>query len=200
MSRISELLLKYKNIAGERFFEELFRNDEYKAVLGVNADVVLDIGACAGEFSAYIYDHAGKIYAIEPYSEHYKELASNIKEFDLDKIKSFNIALSRDNDEGWLSVGNRGSHKLGSKCDNSEKVTTKSLKSFMEDEGIEHVNVLKIDIEDGEYEVFSAQSFSDVAPKIDFIIGEHLGPCDEILKAQGFIRKESINNNAIYQR
>ena len=195
MNNIDKLLEKYKNIEGERFFAELFNRNEYKATREIY-DVVLDIGACAGEFAAYIYDISKTIYAIEPHSGHYKELEDNIKEFELSKIKPYKLALSNQNGLGRLSLGGRGSHRLGI---DGEETETKTLATFMKENNINHVDLLKIDIEGGENSVFNSDDFKEVVDKIDFIIGEHLSGLVEKLQNYGF--KVSIDGvNYIFKR
>lgn len=195
---VTDLLEKYEKIEGERFFAELFGNNEYEEVTKVKANIILDIGACAGEFSAYIYDKAKTIYALEPYSEHFKELEENIKEFELTKIKPFRLALSNKNETGKLLIGVRGGHKLGD-GEETEEVPIKTLATFMEENNIEHVDVLKIDIEGGEDAVFQSDDFYKVADKIAIITGEHLqGVKDHLIKL-GFEYVEG-NPNSIYKK
>lgn len=190
MDDIKGLLKKYKNISEERFFKEIFNNKEYKPALYRKADVVIDVGACAGEFSAYIYRKAKVIYALEPFSEHFEELSNNVRDFGLSKIKPFKLALSNYNGEGTLVVGNRGGHKLvgGGSSEKTEKVDVKTLATFMEDEGMDQVDVLKIDIENGETEVFTSPDFTrEVARKINYMIGEHSNSeVSDTLRKYGF--------------
>lgn len=195
MSNIDKLLEKYKNIEGERFFAELYNKEEYKVTREVY-DVVLDIGACAGEFSAYIYDWSKTIYAIEPHSGHYKELEDNIKEFELSKIKPFKLALSNQNGVGKLVLGDRGSHKLGIA---GEEIETKTLATFIKDNNIEHIDLLKIDIENGENDVFNSEDFKEIVDRIDFIIGEHLDGVRILLEGYGF-KYSRDRANLIFKR
>ena len=179
---MKKLLEKYQNIEGERFFKDVFEEGDYREVKGLKADVVVDVGALAGEFSAYIYDQAQIIYALEPYPSYYKELTENIEEFNLNKIKPFNLALSNYNGEGFIqNEGSRGASVLK---EEGEKVKVKTLAKFMKDQEIDHIDILKIDIEGGEVEVFGSEDISEVIGKIDYIIGEHLDPT--ILRKLGF--------------
>ena len=174
MARIKGFLKKYENL-GDRFFNEIIVGGEYKLALNEKASVIVDVGALAGEFGVYMYKKARTIYALEPFSEHFEELETNIRDFNLKKIKAFKLALSDYNGEGTLIIGGRGGHKLvaGGGSEKTEKVQIKTLASFMNDEGIKHVDILKIDIELGEREVFGSDDFAEVADRINFIIGEH---------------------------
>lgn len=191
MSKIQALRDKYEKIDDERFFKEVFVDEEYKSALDIKADVVVDVGALAGEFCAYIYPKAKVIYAIEPFPDHYKELVENIQEFNLTKIKPFNIALSDTNDFQSLKTNKaRGGHNL-SPGEDENLVQTKTLAVFMQEQNIKHIDILKIDIEGGEQYVFGSEDFADVADKISFIIGEHLEGQRDRLKSFGFTSLEN---------
>ena len=189
MVNIKGLLDKYSKIENERFFNEVYVKKEYEAAINKKADVVVDVGACAGEFGAYIYDKAGVIYALEPYSEHFAELESNVSEFNLTKIKPYKLALSNYDGIGTLVIGGRGAHRLviGEGSDKTEKVQVSTLACFMKNVEIDHIDILKIDIENGEGNVFTAPDFESIANKISFIIGEHAGDgIPDILRKLGF--------------
>lgn len=176
-----DLLFKYQN---DRFFKEIFNEKEYQIIKRIGT--IVDVGACAGEFSFWLYDEADKIYAIEPDPEEYKELEANIQEFGLDKVIPFNIALSDHNGEQELSEGGRGGHTLiGEKVATSKTVKTQTLTTFVTESNIETIDLLKIDIEDGERLVFGSNDFPEITPRIKKIVGEHLH-CENILLNCGF--------------
>lgn len=194
MANLRGLLDKYKE---DRFFQEV-ANGDYSPTLGHKSDVVIDVGALAGEFAAYIYDQSGVIYALEPYSEHFKELEENIKQFELDKIKPFKLALAGENATRTLVVQSRGGHTLGV-TEPLEEIQAVTLATFMKEQKIDHVDILKIDIEDAEIEVFNSPDFAEVVDKIDLIIGEHLGKVHDIFETAGFTM-EKHGVNAVYRR
>lgn len=195
MADIDGLRAKYREIEGERFFKNIFDEEEYKAVK-IEPQVIIDVGALAGEYSAYIYDQAKVIYALEPYSKHFEELEENIRDFELDKIKPFKIALSDYNGMGSLVVSVRGGHVLvpDSSSDKTEKVEVRTLATFMKDNSIDHVDILKIDVENAEEQIFSAADFKEVADRINLIIGEHLDGSDSLLQGLGYsVREHGVN-------
>ena len=62
-------------------------------------------------------------------------------------------------------------------------------------------DILKIDVENNEDEIFKAPDFKDVAGKIDFIIGEHLKNLQGLFENYGFTaRVVEGTNNIIYER
>ena len=176
-----DLKEKYGN---DRFYKDVFYNEEYiRAKIG-KVKTILDVGACGGEFSYWMYDDAKKIYAIEPEPSSFMEIVDFTNKHNLTKITSCRVALSDRDGFGRLSLGVRGGHVLG-KSSNDIKVRTQTLASFMKEHAIDSIDILKIDIEGAETKVFGAPDFPSVAPKIKFIIGEH-GVGNEYLKANGF--------------
>jgi len=184
----------------ERFYNEIFIQEEYKCVRSDNRDTetIIDVGALAGEFGFYVYDQARTIYAIEPVESYYQELTDNIKEFGFEKVKPFNIALAQRNAQRRITLGGaRGGNHLTD--DDGQEVEAVTLATFIKEQGIEHVDVIKIDIEDGELEVFAAADFHQVADRIDKIVGEHLGNVHEILESYGF-KATNHGINTVYAK
>lgn len=169
---------------GDRFYKEVFDEKTYIKAKRGDSKIVLDVGACGGEFSYWMYHNSEKIYAIEPEPNCYKEIVDFVEKHHLDKIIPCNIALSDHDGVEKLALGIRGGHTLGS-SNNDIEVKTQTLASFMKEHAIDSVDILKIDIESAEYKVFGANDFPEVAPKIKFIIGEH-GVGNEFLLKNGF--------------
>ena len=172
-----EIRNRYQN---DRFLYEVFERQVYKEALKYNGNrinTVLDIGARYGEFSFYMYPISSQIYAVEPEVRNFGELKFNIELHKLNKIKYFDFALSNTNATAPLRItGDTGGHSLVDEQPHDFIIVpTKTLKTFMEEQKIEHIDVLKIDIEGGEKRVFMDEEFREIAPKIDFIIGEHAG-------------------------
>ncbi len=81
----------------------------------------------------------------------------------------------------------------------AEVVKTKTIAEFMRQEKIELVHILKTDIEGAESEVFSADDFHDITPKILCITGEYHIQCrhlKEILEWHGY--DYSVNGMGMY--
>ena len=172
MADIQGLLEKYKHIEGERFFEEVFSGHDYGVVKDIGGKICLDVGALAGEFAAYVYDNFDTFYCIEPYSKHYEELVSNVREFGLDKIKPLRVAIVGDDKNVRVDILNRGGHHINR--NGTEKVPLLTLSEFVTMYGIDKVDLLKIDAESGEREIFSSSDFKDAHTRFPVIVGEHL--------------------------
>lgn len=183
----------------DRFFNEVFKDQIYSDVLHKKKNVVVDIGALAGEFSFWIYPDAGIIYSIEPEDESYKELESNVKVFEFDKVKPFRLAIAGENKERNLSMGGRGGHALRGES-GGQMVQAKTLATFMKDNNIAEIDILKIDVEGAEDEIFKADDFKTVVDKIGCIIGEHLDGVENILNNFGFKSVRRHGRNLFLER
>lgn len=138
--------------------------------------VVFDIGANIGAFSVYAANSCDKVYAFEPESSNYKQLEENVSlNKMITRIKTFKIAIGKENKEIALYRGphNKGASSLVHKVSNDKEVVTmKSLSSVINDNNIKKINLLKIDIEGGEYDLIYGMKSEDF-DLIDAIILEY---------------------------
>jgi len=194
----------YKEIfeANQRFSTEVFENHEYAKALPQLT--IIDAGAYEGEFSFYCLNIAKKIYAFEPDPRPGKVFAERIDKYDLsNKIKFYDQALAGKTGDRLFNATGHGGSSLqpgnGTSLGPMIKVKAMSLADVFKENKIEKVDILKIDIESGEEEVFRNAAFKKLAPKIDVIIGEHLESLRNYFKRLGY--KETIDrNNFIYKR
>lgn len=160
-----------------RFIHEVIDANEYEGVF--NDLVVIDLGANIGSFSFWIYDRAKIIYALEPVPGCIEMMSKTKQAGGLDKLNIYQLAISGlGGDREFLldPSPTGGGGKLDPNpfpTDNRTIVKTKTMKQFMEDEGIQRVDILKIDVEGGEKEIFQRPGFRDVADKIKTIVGEY---------------------------
>ena len=180
---------------------EIFSDNIYKLARRKKNSVYLDIGANIGMTAFYFNDWAKTIYSIEPSKECFKSLEHNTK--DMKNVKVFNYAIADNTGVMPLFGTDPDSSpqtlKLppGQQITNVENVQCITIDKFFEDNKIDHVDVMKIDVEGYEYEILAGLSFAKVADKIDFIIGEgHITEdggipefIPEILKEYGFTTK-----------
>lgn len=190
-------------------FEEIFNREDYK--LGkVKNGVYVDVGANIGLTSLYFRNNAKKYYAIEPSKQCFEALEINTRDL---PIERFNFALWPTNTKQYLfqtaetsttQTFFSESHSVYKR----EQVECKRIDTFFEEQGIDHVDVLKIDVESSEYVILPSQSFENVASKIDMIIGEAhydamTGAIPQIiptiLKEYGFKTKFTNHKNLIYK-
>ena len=150
---------------------EIFSDKDYELAKRKKDMVVLDVGANVGMFSLFIKDWARKIYAVEPSRRIFACLKENTK--DWDNIEIFNVGFF--NRRGRQPLYGDGEQtpqtmmKLGNK---QELVNTITIEEFMNENKIDHIDVMKIDTEGAEYVILADNSFRNIANRINFIIGE----------------------------
>ena len=179
--------------------------------------VIFDVGANIGETALFIYRklrlNKPSIYAFEPNSKNYTYLLKNIKINQADGgIKPFKLALAGESRSARLNFNS--DHYDGGFIEdiknkrttsNSEKVKTVSLMEFCKKNKIESVDLLKMDIEGSEYEVFSS-SLGFIKKHVKSIFVE-LHNLDKVknynnfkkqIVKQGFVIKAEIMNRTIF--
>ena len=172
----------------DRFINDIIKNNEYKDVF--NDLVVIDLGCNIGAFSLWIYEYSKIIYAIDPAPENIELLNQTATYNNLSKLRTFVMAISgggmREIDDQHSPSG--GSWKLTNGTQAQHMVPTQTIGQFMDSQNIEYVDILKIDVEGAEEEIFESSSFGEVAPRIKTIIGEyHNGKCPtKRLEALGY--------------
>ena len=116
--------------------------------------IVFDLGGYKGDFANSIYEKYNcMIYVFEPVTSFFSTIkerfASN------DKVKVYPFGLSDTNKELFISNSADGS-SVFLKTKDSEKIELKSILQFIEDNNITTVDLIKINIEGGEYEVLES--------------------------------------------
>ncbi len=174
-------------------FEEIFIEEIYKKGRIKKDMVILDIGAAMGLSALYFKDYAKMIYACEPFPDVYE---SAVKNTSYANIKCFQIGIAGSTREATLyGYNNQPAATMEIRPDitSTEQVQFMAIDDFFAENKINHLDLLKIDCEGAEYEIFCSEGFEKVAPKIDYIIGEaHLQPpyypfyIPEMLKENGF--------------
>jgi len=123
--------------------------------------VFMDLGSWSGVISLYISNIATTIYAIDPDPICYHELQTNIglNPSVAEKIKTFPFAISEKKEQIRLSARNtygQSSSSIFSRArdhENSLEITTLSLLQFITQEGIKHVDFIKMDVEGAEFKI-----------------------------------------------
>lgn len=156
--------------ATDRFFHEVIDGNEYSYLF--KDLVVMDVGCNVGTFSLWIYQMAKKIYAIDIASGNISALNETIQKNHLDKILTYNCGIG--GGSGQRYVEKTGSAEGGSwhitdkKCD--DMIQVYSVNDFFSRESIDHIDVLKLDVEGAETEILESRDFP--YKRISTIIGE----------------------------
>lgn len=180
-----------ENTNDENTVQAVFKEDEYHiASLPVrDKGVIIDIGGHIGTFSvlaATLFPTA-KVYAYEPAAENLELFQETIKRNKLENRISANLKAVWGKAEQVITIyfGDETafgmqhrfncSHFQGwGKTDVDKKfdIETESLHSILTKNKIDKVDILKIDCEGSEYEIFKKSSKKDLQ-RIDYIIGEY---------------------------
>ena len=149
--------------ADEKVFEEVMINQIYGKQLEEEPKIIIDAGANIGLASLYfasMYPNA-KIIAIEPERSNFNLLKKNITEYEnitaiktalWDDVLQINIIRPQwGGTYGFQSFTNHNSND-GELVD---KVTSTTLSNIMKEYHLKHIDLLKVDIEGAEKEVFN---------------------------------------------
>ena len=172
--------------AGSTDYSEIIINNgdsEYPSIYfpKTESPIIIDLGANIGETAIFIYKKLLKnnptIYAIEPNSNNYKYLEKNIKINNIKNILPFKLAITKKTGHSYLNFNNNnydGGFVDGvrnKKLSQNEKILTMTLEYFCKKYKISQIDLVKIDIEGSEYEVFE-QSLNYIKKHVKSIFVE----------------------------
>lgn len=113
--------------------------------------IVFDIGGYEGKFADDIFKkYQCTIYIFEPVEKFYNTICERFE--NNPKIKVFNFGLSNQDSEMLISLCDDAS-SIHTKSINKEKIQLKSINDFIAKNNIQHINLMKINIEGGEFQV-----------------------------------------------
>jgi FkbM family methyltransferase len=113
--------------------------------------VVVDAGGYQGGWTETIWEKfRPNIHVLEPLNSYYYKIEERFRS--KEKIKVYNYGLSSKEGDFLLNLDNDSSsiYKPGSDV---EKVKMKTFKLFLEESGIDQIDLMKINIEGAEYEL-----------------------------------------------
>ncbi|MDY0365403.1 MAG: FkbM family methyltransferase [Arcobacteraceae bacterium] len=127
--------------------------------------VVFDLGGYKGEFAERIVDRFDcNIYIFEPVKEFHTIIQE--KFLSNNKIKAFNFGLSDKTEEIEISLSDDGSSVYRGKDNQKEMISLKSIKDFINENSISKIDLLKINIEGGEFAVLPELLNMDIIQNI----------------------------------
>jgi FkbM family methyltransferase len=135
--------------------------------------VVVDVGANLGDFTLGIANAADKIVAVEPSKRNFQALEANIRANNLSNVVSVNVAATED--EGDVYLQGNASDMFVAEENEGERTKGMPLDIITEVNGIENVDVLKVDAQGHELSVLfgTHQLFLKKAIKL-LIVEVHL--------------------------
>lgn len=182
----------------ERFVKEVMLDGEYdkyleECKLGKDL-IVMDLGCNIGTFSFNILDRSKKIYAVDASPNCIELLKKTIEYNKLTKIQPITEAVAGTNDKrhmGGITSTDGDVHFTNAGYD----VDSITLPDLFEKYKIDYIDLLKIDIEGAEYEIFENPNILKLKDKIGAVVGETHGHIlKDILVEMGFDYKQDINH------
>lgn len=154
-----------------------FAKEDFKRWLEVEGDsnhrlnykldadsIIFDVGGYLGEWSEKICEkYNPTIYIFEPVEKYFTELQKKFS--GNSKITVIKKALGSENRQRHISIKDDSSTVFGSK--NLEEIEFIDIKEFLEKENILKVDLIKINIEGGEYELMDRIISSEIQNKFE---------------------------------
>ena len=189
--------------ADESVCAEVFKHHEYRVaenyIRDIKKGVIVDVGAHAGFFSVYAkaINPSVRIIAVEPETKNIEALRENLKLNRISDVEIIEGALAGDSGRRNLALAKDShNHRLLQRKESKNVetiiVNTWSLPELTKKCIIDHIGLLKIDIEGAEYEIFSALSEDDMASISAVVLEYHNGKLgkgkeiEEKLRENGF--------------
>ena len=143
----------------DRFYDQIFDGEENLTVL--------DIGGNIGLFSLYAQDRSKVIYPIEPTPDHFQILKDLTKDYS--NVHPLNLAVS--NEDGvidfYINEENTTMNSLANKYGTKVEVQAKTLKTIIDELGLDHVDFIKCDIEGSEMVALTDETVGAVKDLVD---------------------------------
>jgi len=127
----------------------VYGREEYGRVEG--GSVVVDVGANIGGFSVYAADQGARVYSFEPEPSNYQLLARNVPA----SVATFELAVTGREEQRRLWLRTTSSHSMHEQraSEGSILVDCVSLGGALERCEVDRVDLLKVDVEGGEFEI-----------------------------------------------
>ena len=137
--------------------------------------MILDCGGnigCSAVFFANVYPNA-QIYSVEPEIRNFKMLTYNTIFYD--KVHPINAALW--DKETFIKIADENADTNGymtieTTADDSDALKTTTVSKLLAESGFDEIDLLKIDIEGAEKEVFSAPNVDEWLSKVKVLVIE----------------------------
>lgn len=171
-------------------FDDVWLRDVYYPYEPKSDDVVIDVGAHMGFFTLKIAKDVKKVVAVEPDPVNFKFLAFNVRLNNVeDRVILHNLALGERDGQAFLDRSGYGfgrSKITTGKTDYLTKI--KTVDNLISEDGLERVDLIKIDTEGSELEILEGAKETLQGYKPDLLLAayhfnqEHLTLADYLRK------------------
>lgn len=157
--------------------------------------IVFDLGGYHGDFAAAIHERYGcKVYIFEPVPEFYQKCVTRF--LGNQKIVCLNYGLS--SADSWLDIGmaeNASSFASPHAKGAMQRVQVRSVVECIRDLGIDRIDLMKINIEGGEFDVVPAIIESGDIRKVQYLQVQFHNFVDHAAKRRAAIRTQLANTH-----
>lgn len=116
--------------------------------------IVFDVGGYKGEFAGDIFcKYNATIYVFEPIKSFFQIIQN--KFVNNQKVKIYNFGLAGKDEQMQISMSDNSS-SVFLKTEDSETIQLKSIVNFIQENNIQSVDLIKINIEGGEYDLLES--------------------------------------------
>lgn len=130
--------------------------------------IVFDVGGFAGEWSAPIFlKYAPTIYIFEPVPESVKALKKKFTHNPKVHIREYGLA--GENTDAEISTGSHSASVYNKVHGGTERIKLRKFSDVVKKEGVSNIDLMKINIEGGEYDLLEHILLSGLAQTIDNI-------------------------------
>ena len=146
-------------INNDRFIDQIFEGEEDLTVL--------DIGGNIGLFSLFAQDRCKAIYPVEPTPNHFHILKELTKDYP--NIHPLNYAASNENTtiDFYINEENTTMNSLANKYGTKVEVEAKTIRTIIDELGLDHVDFVKCDIEGSEMVALTEETVGAVKDLVD---------------------------------
>ena len=167
----------FRNSHLPEIFDEIYIKQVYHPFVAGRTDMIIaDWGANQGMTSFFFKNYAKKVFAVEPSQQHQEVIEKMIEYNKITNIKVCKYAVSNENGTTrFYHNENTTMFSLTDVVNNKddfEEVETLTVDKFFEREGIDHLDLLKLDVEGFESRVVLSDGFKKVKDRIKVIVGE----------------------------
>lgn len=143
----------------DRFYDEIFDGEDDLTIL--------DIGGNIGLFTLYAQDRAKAIYPVEPTPNHFHILKELTKDYP--NVHPLNLAANNEDTtiDFYINEENTTMNSLANKYGTKVEVQARTIRSIIDELGLEHVDFVKCDIEGSEMVALTDETVSAVKDIVD---------------------------------
>lgn len=212
-------LYPYNNVCEKRilFTPQYFDEEERDLIRSRIRDnfVFIDIGANIGGYTLFTAAHAGpaaRILAIEPQPEIFERLIYNVRLNPFPSVKALNCAVADRDAEITLFVAAKNRGETSMRIMNTDgadvqlRVPGKTLRTIVTEEGFDHIDAIKLDVEGAEdliLEPFFREAPADLWPRLilmEYSHGRWAADLNAILTGLGYREVLRTRTNVAYER